>query len=65
MRDFSKKGLNFVEQLFNLEGKLKNWTAIKNEYFNSRIQEFSVDAIGRYLRETLETIHKRTKYKFE
>ena len=28
----SIKGLNFVGQLFDLEGKLINWTAIKNEY---------------------------------
>ena len=31
-KDFSKKGLNFVGKLFDLEGKLKNWTAIKNKY---------------------------------
>ena len=31
-RDFKKKGLNFVGKLFDLDGKLKNWTAIKNEY---------------------------------
>ena len=31
-RWFSKKGLNFLGQLFDLEGKLKKWTAIKNEY---------------------------------
>ena len=29
-RDFSKKGLNFVGQLFDLGGKLENWTAIEN-----------------------------------
>ena len=30
-RDFSKNGLNFVGQLFDLQGKLKNWPAIKSE----------------------------------
>ena len=29
---FLKKGLNFVGQLCDLEGKLKNWTVIRNEY---------------------------------
>ena len=32
LQRFFKKGLNFVGQLFDLEGKLKNWTANKNEY---------------------------------
>ena len=31
-RDFSKKGLNFVRQLFELKGKLKNWIEIKDKY---------------------------------
>ena len=31
-REVSKKELNFTGQLFDLKGKLKNWTAIKNEY---------------------------------
>ena len=31
-RYFSKNGLNFVGQLFDLEGELKNWAAINNEY---------------------------------
>ena len=30
-RDFTKKKLNFVGQLFDLEGKLKHWTAVKNK----------------------------------
>ena len=36
--DFSKKKLNFMGQSSALEGKLKNWIAIKNEYsfFGSR-----------------------------
>ena len=29
---FFKKELDFVVQLFELEGKLKNWATIKNEY---------------------------------
>ena len=28
----NKKGLNFVGHLYDFEGKLKNWTTIKNEY---------------------------------
>lgn len=32
LQGFSKNGLNFVGQLFDLERKLKNGTAIKNEY---------------------------------
>ena len=32
LRDFSKKWLNFLGYLFDLEGKLKYWTTIKNEY---------------------------------
>ena len=32
LQRFFKKGLDFVEQLFDLERKLKNWTAVKNEY---------------------------------
>ena len=31
IRDFSKKGLNFVGQLCYLERKLKKWTVIKNQ----------------------------------
>ena len=29
---FFKKELDFVVQLFELEGKLKNWATIKNKY---------------------------------
>ena len=32
LQRFFEKGLNFEGQLFDLEGKLKNWTAIKNVY---------------------------------
>ena len=31
-RYVSKQGLNFVGQLFDLKGKLKNWATTKNEY---------------------------------
>ena len=41
-RDFSKKGLNFLGQLFDLKGKPKNWTTIKNEYHLLNPRAFSV-----------------------
>ena len=49
LRYFSKKRLNLVKQLFGLEGKLKNWKSIKNEYhlLESKIFHWmqSVDAL--------------------
>ena len=56
-KDFSKKVLNVVG------GKLRQWTAIKKEYY-FRIQVLSVDTISRCFKETVEAIHKRTKYNF-
>ena len=55
-RDFSKKGLNFVGQLFDLEGKLKNWTPIKNEYHLLESKSFQ----WMQLVDTLETTCKQS-----
>ena len=63
-RYFSWKGFNFLEQWFDLEGKLENWTTRKTEYQLIRIQEFLVDTISRCFKDTLETIYNRTKYRF-
>ena len=61
--DIFKKGIK-LRRTFIL-GKLKNWTAIKNEYDLLQFQEFSVDVFGRCFKGTLEAIHKRIKYKFK
>ena len=39
-KDLSKNGLNFVGQLFNLNGTLKSWTTFKNEYKLSESKKF-------------------------
>ena len=48
-RGFSKNELNFVGQLFDLGGKLKNWRTIKNEYHLLKFKSFQwgqlVDAL--------------------
>ena len=55
---FSKKRLNYVEQLFDLEGNLKNWTTIKNEDHLLESKSFHcvqlVDAWKQSLREKIQ-----------
>ena len=63
LQRFFKKGIKLCRTIILFRGEAEKLESNQKRIPFIRIQEFSVDAIGRCFRDTLETIHRRTKYK--